>query len=84
MTRTFRDYLVPSATEVPPFTLTHMTTPADHIPGGFKGMGEAGVIGGGAAIAHAVEDALRDYDVKITALPITPPRLLAAIKRGTR
>ncbi|NBH05635.1 molybdopterin-dependent oxidoreductase [Amycolatopsis sp. SID8362] len=84
LTRTFRDYLVPSATEIPPFTLTHMTTPADHIPGGFKGMGEAGVIGGGAAIAHAVEDALRDYDVKITALPITPPGLLAAIKRGAR
>jgi carbon-monoxide dehydrogenase large subunit len=83
-TTTFRDYLLPSATEVPPITATHMSTPAEHVPGGFKGMGEAGTIGGGAAIAQAVEDALRGYDVTINALPITPPRLLAAIRNGTR
>jgi carbon-monoxide dehydrogenase large subunit len=82
-TVTFTDYLVPTATEIPPFGVEHMSTPADHIPGGFKGMGEAGVIGGGAAIAQAVEDALREYGVRITSLPITPPRLLAAIKKGT-
>ncbi len=51
-----------------------------HQVAGAKGMGEAGVIGGGAAIAHAVEDALREYGVDITSLPITPPRLLAAMK----
>ena len=84
LTTTFRDYLLPSATEIPSFAIEHMTTPAEHIPGGFKGMGEAGVIGGGVAVAHAVEDALREYGVTITSLPITPPRLLAAIKNGTR
>ena len=42
------------------------------------------MIGGGVAVAHAVEDALKDYGVTITSLPITPPRLLAAIKNGTR
>ncbi|SDX65189.1 carbon-monoxide dehydrogenase large subunit [Amycolatopsis xylanica] len=83
-TSTFADYLLPTATEIPPFGIEHMATPSDHIPGGFKGMGEAGVIGGGAAIAHAVEDALSEYGVEITSLPITPPRLLAAIKRGAR
>jgi carbon-monoxide dehydrogenase large subunit len=83
LTRTFTDYLLPSATEIPPFGVTHMSTPADHIPGGFKGMGEAGVIGGGAAIAHAIVDALPEYDLSITSLPITPPRLLAAMQRGT-
>lgn len=84
LTSTFRDYLLPSATEIPSFGVEHMSTPAEHIPGGFKGMGEAGVIGGGVAVAHAVEDALKDYGVTITSLPITPPRLLAAIKNGTR
>jgi carbon-monoxide dehydrogenase large subunit len=84
MTTTFRDYLLPSATEVPPITVTHMSTPAEHVPGGFKGMGEAGTIGGGAAIARAVEDALREYGVTVNSLPITPPRLLAAIRNGTR
>ena len=54
-------------TEIPPFTLEHMATPAEHIPGGFEGMGEAGVIGGGAAIARAVEDALSEYGVGIFA-----------------
>jgi carbon-monoxide dehydrogenase large subunit len=81
-TTTFTDYLIPTATEIPPFRVAHMATPADHIPGGFKGMGEGGTIGGGAAIAHAVEDALTEYGVSITSLPITPPRLLAAIRAG--
>jgi carbon-monoxide dehydrogenase large subunit len=84
LTTTFRDYLMPTATEIPPFTLEHMATPAEHIPGGFKGMGEAGVIGGGAAIARAVEDALSEYGIAITSLPITPPRLLAAINAGKK
>ncbi|WP_410654266.1 xanthine dehydrogenase family protein molybdopterin-binding subunit [Amycolatopsis sp. lyj-112] len=81
-TTSFTGYLLPGATEIPPFSVSHMATPAEHIPGGFKGMGEAGVIGGGAAIAHAVEDALPEYGIDITSLPITPPRLLAAMKRG--
>lgn len=82
LTRSFTDYLLPTAVEVPPLGVEHMTTPAEHIPGGFKGAGEAGVIGGGAALAHAVEDALSDYGVTITSLPITPPALLAAIRKG--
>lgn len=83
-TTSFTGYLLPGATEIPPFSVSHMTTPAEHVPGGFKGMGEAGVIGGGAAVAHAIEDALNEYGVDITSLPITPPRLLAAIQRGAR
>ncbi|MCE7003071.1 xanthine dehydrogenase family protein molybdopterin-binding subunit [Kibdelosporangium philippinense] len=83
LTRTFADYLLPSATEVPPMTVNHMATPADHIPGGFKGMGESGVIGGGAAIVNAIVDALPEYDLEITSLPITPPRLLAAMRKAT-
>nr|WP_042193808.1 xanthine dehydrogenase family protein molybdopterin-binding subunit [Kibdelosporangium sp. MJ126-NF4] len=82
-TRTFTDYLLPSATEIPPMEIRHMATPADHIPGGFKGMGESGVIGGGAAVASAIVDALPEYDLEITSLPITPPRLLAAMRKGT-
>jgi aerobic carbon-monoxide dehydrogenase large subunit len=79
-TTTFMDYLIPTAAEIPPFRTEHMSTPADHIPGGFKGMGEAGTIGGGSAIAAAVDDALAAYGVAVTALPITPPRLLAAMR----
>ncbi|WP_228122188.1 xanthine dehydrogenase family protein molybdopterin-binding subunit [Saccharothrix syringae] len=82
LTGSFAEYLLPTATVVPPIGVSHMETPARHVPGGFKGAGEAGVIGGGAAIAHAVEDALAEFGVRITSLPITPPDLLAAIRAG--
>lgn len=83
-TTTFMDYLIPTASEIPTFELRHMETPADHIPGGFKGMGEGGTIGGGAAIAGAVDDALSDIGLTTTTLPITPPRLIAAIQEEAR
>lgn len=82
-TTTFMDYLIPTATEIPRFRLLHQQTPADHIPGGFKGMGEAGTIGGGSAIVHAIEDAISDLDVTITRMPVTPPRLRALIDSAT-
>jgi carbon-monoxide dehydrogenase large subunit len=83
-TTSFADYTLPSACEVPRFTLHHMDTPAPHIPGGMKGMGEAGTIGGPAAIANAVDQALADIGVEVRAIPITPPRLLDMIETATR
>jgi carbon-monoxide dehydrogenase large subunit len=80
MTTTFIDYLMPTASEVPRFTHLHMETPAPHIPGGIKGMGESGTIPGFAAIANAIDDALSDLGVTVTTLPITPPRLLELIR----
>lgn len=75
LTTTFMDYLIPTAVEIPPFTTLHMATPAPHIPGGFKGMGEAGTISGPSAIASAIDDALADLGIHVTTLPVTPPRL---------
>jgi aerobic carbon-monoxide dehydrogenase large subunit len=80
LTTTFMDYLVPTASDVPRMETLHMDTPAVHIPGGIKGVGEAGTIAVPAAVANAVDDALRDLDVTITSVPITPPRLLAKIR----
>lgn len=79
LTTTLMDYLIPTAAEIPPFTTLHMETPAPHIPGGFKGMGEAGTISGPSAIASAIDDALADLGVHVTSLPVTPPRLHALI-----
>lgn len=79
-TTTFMDYLVPTATDMPPMDVMHMETPSPHIPGGIKGVGEAGTIPTVAAIANAVDDALSDLGITITAVPITPPRLLAQIR----
>lgn len=75
-TSTFMDYSIPTFSEIPSFVLRHMETPAPHIPGGMKGMGEAGTIGAPAAIANAIDDALKDLGVIVTTLPMTPPRLL--------
>ncbi|WP_432851264.1 xanthine dehydrogenase family protein molybdopterin-binding subunit [Amycolatopsis sp. CA-161197] len=79
LTKTFMDYLVPTASEVPTFDTLHMSTTADHIPGGFKGMGEAGTIGAASAITTAIENALPDLRLRLNRVPVTPPRLLAAI-----
>lgn len=83
LTSTFLDYAIPTASEIPAFTNLHMDTPAPHMPGGMKGMGEAGTIGAPAAVANAVDDALADLGVTVTTLPVTPSRLLALIDEAT-
>ncbi len=79
LARTFMDYLIPTAADLPRFRLGHTVTPSPIIPGGMKGVGEAGIIGPPAAIVNAVEDALRPFGVKFTETPITPERILAAV-----
>jgi aerobic carbon-monoxide dehydrogenase large subunit len=79
---TFADYLLPSATEVPPVRIEHMETLSPYTEFGQKGIGESGAIGPPAAIANAVNDALKGIGVEIGELPITPRRLFAAIARA--
>jgi CO/xanthine dehydrogenase Mo-binding subunit len=45
-------------------------------PGGLKGIGEAGILGIAAAVANAIEDAV---GIRLTSLPFTPERVLAAL-----
>ena len=78
-TASFMDYLLPTAMEIPPFHFYHQETPAPDIPGGIKGVGEAGTIAGVSLVASAVDDALSDLGVTVTRFPITPPRLLDLI-----
>ena len=76
----FMDYLIPSSTEMPPVEVyIYENDPSPHNPLGVKGAGEGGTAGIGAAIANAVSDALRDYEIEVTRLPLTPDRLLAHI-----
>lgn len=73
---TFMDYLLPSAAEVPPVdVLICEDAPSPSNPLGAKGMGESGIVGMGAALAAAVDDAL-GLPGAIAALPITPARIL--------
>ena len=79
---TFMDYLLPSATEVPliqTMILEDAPTPSNEL--GAKGMGEAGIVGMGAAVASAVADALGRPGA-VRRLPITPEQALELIRDG--
>lgn len=76
---TFMDYVLPTAAEVPRIRLDHQETPSPIIPGGTKGVGEAGIIGSPAAVVAAIEDALRAFGVKITETPVTPAKIVALV-----
>ncbi|HEY7067691.1 MAG TPA: xanthine dehydrogenase family protein molybdopterin-binding subunit [Chloroflexota bacterium] len=74
------DYLVPTACDVPPIALGHFESPSPRNPLGFKGMGEGGAIAPPAAIANAVEDALRPFGVEVPETPLSPERVLGLIE----
>ncbi|MDB5776525.1 MAG: carbon monoxide dehydrogenase [Herbaspirillum sp.] len=76
---TLADYILPGATEVPAIRIEHMETPAPYTEFGQKGIGESGAIGSTAAVANAVNDALRPLGVEIGVLPITPRVVVDAI-----
>jgi carbon-monoxide dehydrogenase large subunit len=76
---TFADYLLPGSTEVPAPVLDHMETLAPYTEFGVKGIGEGGAIAPPAAIANAINDALRPLGAELLVSPITPPRIRQAI-----
>jgi carbon-monoxide dehydrogenase large subunit len=74
----FLDYAIASPPELAAEPeLIHTETASSHNPEGFRGVGEAGTIAVPAAIANAVEDALRaaGHDVSVDTVPVTPLRL---------
>jgi aerobic carbon-monoxide dehydrogenase large subunit len=79
---TYADYLLPTAAVVPRIEVHHLESPSPLNPLGVKGAGEGGALGAPAAIAAAVDDALRSFGVRVTELPITPARLHAQILAG--
>jgi carbon-monoxide dehydrogenase large subunit len=80
----FMDYLIPTATDVPPIETAHRETPSPYNPVGLKGVGEAGCIPTGALFAQAVEDALAGSGVEITEIPLSPNRLFELLEAAKR
>jgi len=72
LSTTFMDYMLPTATDVPPMRLRHSETPAPNVDGGMKGTGEGGAIAPPAALANAVEDALSPLGVMVSETPLSP------------
>ena len=79
---TMADYLVPMAAEMPDIVIGHVCTPTRESHIGAKGVGEAGTAAAAAAVLNAVNDALAPRGARITALPITPARVLEALGIG--
>ncbi|UYM07283.1 xanthine dehydrogenase family protein molybdopterin-binding subunit [Solicola gregarius] len=77
---TFMDYLVPTASEIPPIAVHHLETPCDQTETGAKGMGEGGTIGAPATVVSALNDALRAYGADIDHVPVRPADLLTLFK----
>ncbi|HZA02101.1 MAG TPA: xanthine dehydrogenase family protein molybdopterin-binding subunit [Hyphomicrobiaceae bacterium] len=83
---TLADYLLPTAMEVPRLELHHLETPSLTNQLGIKGMGEAGCIPVGAAVAQAIEDALElpSKGIELLEIPLSPERLWQLVQGGHR
>jgi len=76
------DYLVPMAAEMPDIEVGHVVSPTADSELGAKGAGEAGTAGAPACVMNAINDALRPLGAApIAQMPITPERVLAALRR---
>src|SRR3989440_9718378 len=82
LTATLADYLVPSAAELPSFTLDSTVTPSPSNPLGAKGVGEAGTIAAAQAVINAVVDALLPLGATGMRMPASPQRVWATIQEA--
>ena len=80
-TVTFADYLLATAVEIPAVQATHLETPSPLNSLGVKGAGEGGTIPAAAAIVAAVENALSPFGVKFTVAPLTPDKIVDALRK---
>jgi len=80
---TFVDYLLPTATEVPPIEYGHIEIPGPGV-GGYKGVGEGGAIGATPAVINAINDALAPLGVTLTRLPASPAAIVELLEQAQR
>lgn len=74
---TWRDYKQPTSMDTPEYIVKHVHTHDPYGPFGAKGAGEASSCSTLAAIANGIYDAV---GVRIKDLPITPEKILKALK----
>ncbi|MFM8943945.1 MAG: xanthine dehydrogenase family protein molybdopterin-binding subunit [Actinomycetota bacterium] len=80
LTGTLATYPFPAASELPSWRVAHTETPTPLNPLGAKGIGESATVGSTPAVQNAVVDALAHLGVRHIDLPLTPERVLAAIR----
>ena len=75
----FLDYRIPVASDLPMIDAVIVEVPNDRHPFGVRGVGEVPIVPPMAAVANAIENAT---GVRMSALPMSPPRLLAALDQA--
>ena len=70
LTQSWLEYAIPTAEQSPPIRIAHVVTPSPLNALGVKGVGEAGSMAPPAAIAAAVEDALRPFAARVVGTPL--------------
>lgn len=72
---TFMDYLLPTASEVPPIDIVHLEIePNEEVA--YRGVGEGGLLVAPAAITNAIEDALSPYGARVREDYLPPAAIL--------
>ena len=79
LTGSLADYLVPTASDVPPIEVLHRESPSPLNVLGVKGLGEGGAIAPPVVLANAVCDALQPIGFEIFATPLRPAALVEAM-----
>ena len=72
----FLDYRIPVASDLPMIDTVIVEVPNPNHPYGVRGIGETSIVPAMAAVANAIENAV---GVRMSDLPMSPPRVLAAI-----
>jgi CO/xanthine dehydrogenase Mo-binding subunit len=75
----FSTYLIPTSLDIPPMEITILESGEGRGPFGARGIGEPPCSTTTAAIANAVSRAI---GVRVTSLPITPEKVLSALRTG--
>ncbi|MBO0731277.1 MAG: molybdopterin-dependent oxidoreductase, partial [Acidimicrobiaceae bacterium] len=73
------DYTLPTAADTPALEVVHRPTPSE-LAGGFRGVGEAGIIAAPAVLASAIEDALSPLGVRLSSTRLSDDAVRAAIE----
>jgi CO/xanthine dehydrogenase Mo-binding subunit len=76
----FLDYRIPVCSDLPMIDTQILEIPNPHHPYGIRGVGETSIVPPLAAIANAVSNAI---GVRMTHIPMSPPRILAALDGET-
>ena len=84
LTGSFMDYALPRADSTPPIEAVLMEVPATSHPHGIRPGGEGGTTPALAVVVNAVVDALSEFGVEHVEMPLTPERVLAAIRAANR